>query len=168
MIRKVLIGFIVLFFCQTVFAQAPDWYLKLLQIKPLKSNESDVERIFGQLEVKNSFIDGGIGAVTYKTLNGQLYVTYAAGNCERSYDYNVVKGTVVKIHFKSDRFTKFSKFKINERDFQTRDDDAGWLYYFNKDVGIEYEVYRGKIDGVGLFPASEYDHLKCVNVKENR
>jgi hypothetical protein len=160
------------FFCAVIFfsfasisacAKEPGWFTKLKEIRIFQSTKADVERIFGYPTVNKSFIDGGIEVVNYETSDGKLHVVFSSGNCERPYDYRIAKGSVTSARFRTEKLTKISDFGFNKVDFETRNDDAGWVYYFNRQLGFEYETYRGMVGAVELMPTLENESLKCEN-----
>jgi hypothetical protein len=153
-----------------VMAQEPEWFKKLKQLKPLFTSKSDVENLFGNLKVKKQFIDKGIESVFYEAPEDAfLSLKYSAGDCStgKSYDYQTNKGNIIEaIYFLNKRSVNISKFLINKNEFETRKDDDDTLYYFNKELGIEFGTQRDEVIHVEFFPSSKYDYLKCERVSK--
>jgi len=140
-------------------AQEPIWLTKIKQIEPLKSTEKDVEKIFGK--PTDHFADMS----EYETEVGTLTVTYSEGKCSSNKDseYDVEKGTVVEIGLSVRKEVDFKSLNVNEVGFKKQFSfDAPGAYSFeNKQLGIDYSIGNGWLNGVTIYPAENYAYLNC-------
>jgi outer membrane protein assembly factor BamE (lipoprotein component of BamABCDE complex) len=169
--------FLLTLFAITLFyvsanADEPNWYLKLSQVKVLESSKQDVESLFGNPRITQSFENFGINFVFYETNEGEFTVQYSTGKCaakdpdpESSTEetYKVEKDKVLKVIFFPKKKLKFSKFKVDKSQvFETNLGEDPALHYINTKQGIDYIVVLGKVRGVELFIPVELDYLRCL------
>lgn len=148
----------ILLFCVTVMAwqsdKDPDWH----QVVPLRSTRADVERLLG------TSTSGGYSA-TYKLEEGNLFIVYSSGPCtpERAGGWNVPKDVVVQMSFSPKLKKRVSDLKLDQKKFRKVIDEhvGGVVYYINDDLGLMYEVQRGKVDVIYYEPGTKDKHLHC-------
>ena len=146
-------------------AQVPDWFQKVMQIKPFESSKADVERIFNDAKISKSFTDIGLEFVYYDVADGRLSLRYSLGKCSEISDavFDLEKGRVVRVHFTPDNvFVKLFKYKIDVKRFDAEyENDNPTLHYFDDESGISYSTQRKKLKGVQLYAPQKYLGLKC-------
>lgn len=160
--------FVIFISIQFAVAQEPEWFSKIKRIVPMESTEKDVEKIFGKPKSRNYQV------FKYETKQGLLRVEYSTGDCDHPAYYNVAKGIVVGLDFSLKEDFEFSKLSVDLSKFTKEySDDTENFSYRSSDLGMYFDVYVKKIEGVSyekspviltevsLYPPKKYDHLEC-------
>ncbi len=146
-----LLSLLMLMKCQ--FAKDPDWR----QIVPLRSTRTDVERLLGPSK-EAYFAD-------YTLEEGNLFIEYSSGPCrpERKGGWNVPNDVVVQMSFSPKLKRKVADLKLDPKRFRKVIDEhvGGVIYFINDDLGLTYEVQRGKVDAIYYEPGTKDEHLYC-------
>lgn len=161
---------LILFSASSVFAQTPDWFLKLKQIKVFQSSRQDVERVFENPESvysssKDSNEKGWGETVRYKTPDGQLRVFYSTGRCSETANkdgWNLDKDVVVSIEFRPVNRVKLSEFNLDLRTF-TREkviDTDGWFYQ-SMELGVDFGLSDGKLADIEYSSTPDLRKFDC-------
>jgi hypothetical protein len=163
-LTTLLAGAFILISGLSLYAQTPDWYIKLKQVKPVESTKTDVEKNFGVAD-KTRVIDGSTRIFSsYYLTDGWLTITYSNGKCQPNQDfgYDILKETVETVYFTAKKPVKLSFLRVNLKGFYSSwVSDVPVQIYTNYTTGIEYSVSRKSVRSVKLFPAAKYDNLRC-------
>jgi hypothetical protein len=126
-------------------------------IVPLHSTHADVERLIGKPELPGEVYD-------YEAERAS--VIYQRHTCEESKGegYNVPKGTVlfIRVNFKN-REKPMSEFPVDWSQYEKAEGGhvRGFAYYFNRDKGISYDIYEGRVVAVEYGGTTADAHLRC-------
>ncbi|HEX8424381.1 MAG TPA: hypothetical protein VF634_13270 [Pyrinomonadaceae bacterium] len=126
-------------------------------IVPLHSTRADVERLIGKPEMPGGFYDSEAERAS---------VFYQRHTCEESKGegYNVPKDTVlfIRVNFKN-RERAMSEFPVNWSQYVKTEGGhvRGYAYYSNRDKGISYETYEGRVVAVEYGGTTADAHLLC-------
>jgi hypothetical protein len=141
-------------------AQNLPWLEKMKRIEVLKSSETDVEKIFGKPTERFSIFGD------YELADGRLSFQYSRGKCsiDEDSEYDVEKGTIVKIHFQTGKMIKFKSLKLNLAGFKKRysSDATDTFTYENAALGISYVVSNGWLNSIFIEPSRNYAYLACT------
>jgi len=159
-----LIG-LVIFVSTFAEGQNPVWLDRLIQITPLKSSKQDVETVFGNPKIKESFEKRNVEFVYYDIPEGRITLEYSTGKCVPEYaaeTYKAEKGAVISIVVFPEDLPLFSKFSIKDMGLEKRrvSGDPGW-HYINDDTGIDFSVVNKHLVTVAIRPIEDYSYLKC-------
>lgn len=149
----------------SIYAQMPDWYIKLKQISPIVSTKADVEKFFGAAD-RTRIIDNSTRILSsYNLEDGWLSITYSNGECkaDQTAGYNIPKETVETVFFTTKKPIKLSLLKIKLKGFySSSEDDVEIQIFTNFDEGVEYAVSNKQAGSIKFFPARKYDSLRCA------
>jgi hypothetical protein len=149
--------------CSFAFAQTSFPELdKVKKIKLLESTREDVKRVFDTDKEKSD-------DDKYITENMYIYFYYSNGDCsDEVEEWNVSEGKVIEIHviFKDAEkpqtlkidLSKLDRIKTDEED---EEDDV--YTYYDKQKGVNYFVYKGKIGSIKLIPSEKNSPALCNN-----
>ncbi len=160
---KAVLLILVILAVPSAFGQIPDWYASLKTIEPRVSSKIEIEELFLNARVGKSFVYKGTESVYYETVDGELSVLYAAGNCpdERKEICDFEKDTVLEAIFFPKRKVRFSKLKLKMQylDFFVEDDNPT-EHYVDTKAGLDHDVQRKKLLHVKVFHPSMYEQVK--------
>lgn len=157
-----------------VNAQEPDWLVRLKnqkwmekvnQIKILKTNRIEAEKILGE---PDKFDSKTSNISEYYTLkHGRVWVQYTTKECT-STNGKVKKDSVEEFDFSLEddiSFTKLvSQLKIPLKQFEySRQSDNPGENYKNERLGIDISVQHNKVDSISFF-IPEHKNFNCVTI----
>lgn len=152
------------------FAQSPAVVLeKLKQVKFFESTSKDLENLFaGSEEIK--FTDENVSRLSTKKLS--FNIEYSNGNCDYEVeDWNVPEGKVTHIRIRFNRAIEPEDLGIDLsklRKEQMFTDSSEDFIYYDKNIGVSYDVCNGKIYYIEFFPPKENLPLLCSNKTERK
>lgn len=145
--------------CMTTVVKTEKW----CEITPLRSTQSDVERVIGKKA------DPGVSSARYELDQGTVYVLYSSGKCgDSGTRWNVPEGTVLEVSIYHKNEVALSSLNLNPNEFfESRGGDAkSFVNYFDPTRGIKYTVYEGGdvpvVRTTAYLPdASDYEVFLC-------
>ena len=155
----------------SIFAKEPDWYLKLKQIKILQSTKQDVENLFPSLKGRVSHKFKNSEEFHYIKNQETLFASYSLGMCSKDtsenekYAYDVKNDVLLYLSYTPQKPVKISELKLDLSSFGSYKDGTG-LTYYNFDLGIEYGVFKDKVESVEIFPTNSMKHLLCKTIED--
>lgn len=151
------------------FAQSPAVVLeKLKQVKFFESTREDVKRIFEGYQENPYRLD--VSHFPMKNMSFSVY--YSSGDCaDENEDWNTPVGKVTYIIFFLNKPVAPEELGVDlsplrkERMFLDSSED---FIYHDKNTGVNYDVCKGKIYSIDLFPPKENLPFLCANKTERR
>jgi len=135
----------------SVFAQKPDWFVKLQKLQKVYSTEKDVKRLFKSAKITFStppeqvWVGEILTRISeYELPEGKLSVFYSAGKCseKNKYGFDLDDGVILNYKFKSKISIEISKIKLNLKGYKyTIDKDGNYQTLENKKKGVLYMFY---------------------------
>ena len=126
-------------------------------IVPLHSTRADVERLLGKPDLQGD---------RYDYEDERVSIIYQRHSCEenKGEGFNVPIDTVlfIRVNFKNtDR--SLSDFPVDWTQYEKKEGGhvGGYAYYTNRDKGISYETYNGKVVAVEYGQTTVDAHLRC-------
>jgi len=149
-----------------VSAKDPEWLRTLKRVRPLRSNQFDIENLLGQKGKKyEGQADWYYYLVEYETTEGEWNVQYSTGKCssEKKEGFDVESGVVLDVSLILEEPVDFASLKLDLRRFEkTPESDTSNVFFTSYRSGIEYVRGRGNLlHSVRLFPAEKYKSLHC-------
>ncbi|MGI9036917.1 MAG: hypothetical protein ACR2GD_12895 [Pyrinomonadaceae bacterium] len=151
-------------------AQEPDWLVRLkhqkwmskvADLKLLKTNRAEAEKILGKPEEFDFKTNHYSEYYTIGT--GRIFLGYTTKECT-STDGKISKDTIEKISFSPKSDILFSKLKLPLKQFKhSRESDNPTEHYENEKTGIDVSVQYGKVDSID-FEIPEQKNYSCVTV----
>ncbi len=141
---------------------------KAREIKLLQSNRKDVKRILKGF--KHDKDEDNDYRQTFSTKNADIEITFSnAEDCseedsEKVWDVGEWQVTDVTIYVKTE--LRFENLRIETANFQKEqryDEDETAFVYYNKDLGIAFEVNDDEIETILLFSPNGSQSLLCDN-----
>ena len=141
------------------YAQSPFPELdKIKNIKLLESTREDVKKIFDDDEESEGD--------KYVTGNMYIYFFYSEGDCsDEVEEWNVPEDAVIEIHviFKDAEKPQTLKIDLSKFDRIKTDEEDDVYTYYDKQKGVNYFVYKGKIGSIKLIPSDKNSPALCNN-----
>jgi len=157
--NSIYISILIFLLVNGCFAQEAPWLKQIKRIDPLKSTEKDVAEIFGNPS------DRYTNSTSYKISEGEITFTYSEGKCgeNKDSDYDVEKGTVIKIYFYTPKNIKFKSLNVNLDGFNKEyaTDLTNTFSYENKKRGIRYSISYGRLVAIFISPSEKHIDLAC-------
>lgn len=157
----------ILFITNSIYSQELDGLVKVKSIKLLVSTIEDVASILGEPLEKERLSYGKY----YDLQDGRINVIYETGVCVTKIEngikevngWNVPEWTVISVSFTPKERISPKKLNITFNGFEKEEigDNVGAVAYRNDQLGIYYEVYKGKIETISFYPSNQFDYLHC-------
>lgn len=126
-------------------------------IIPLHSTRADVERLLGKPDMQGD---------RYDYEDERVSAIYQRHTCEESKGegFNIPIDTVlfISVNFKN-KDRSLSDFPVDWTQYEKKEGGhvGGYAYYTNRDKGISYETYNGKVVAVEYGGTRADAHLRC-------
>lgn len=131
----------------------------LWKITPFEMKISDLHNLF-DVQPENYRNE----KLKYKLEEGNLFVYYSKQRCSPT-DWgvwDVDEGTIVGVTFYPKKMKKTSYYKLKNSEMNKSFDDIGTAVYTNKEKGLLYTVYDGKVNQISFYPAQRFEKLRCA------
>jgi hypothetical protein len=131
-------------------------------IVPLHSTRDDVDRLIGSKKLRC----GGHSCL-YDLGEETVLVSYSGEQTckgdDASTGWKVPRETVIEInvHFKTERALSDLGFDLTRFERVENKEQPGWVYYRNREEGIEIEGGAKIATGINYFQRAEDNHLRC-------
>lgn len=156
----------------STYANEPEWYQKVKQIKLMTSTRHEVESLFNNPKFEETSKKNWSQKVYYQLEFGQMIVSYSTGKCSKERNmsgYDVVEDTVIRVILNLKKPINMIELDVDLSNFEKykeRDNDA-WIYT-NEDLGIQLTGSEKVIRDLEFFPWSKYEYLSCRSVLQQK
>lgn len=132
----------------------------LWKITPFKMKITELNTLF-DIKAEN-YTDNEL---KYELKEGNLFVVYSDEKCASTGwgKWDVSEGTIVGITFYPKKKRKPSFYKLDNSEMNKSLDDIGTEVFTNKEKGLLYTVYSGKVNEITLYPSQKFEKLRCGN-----
>lgn len=136
---------------------------KAKQIKLLESTREDVRRILADFE-HDAEDDSYIQEFTNKNVEIAVTLSLSADCDNPRSNWKVVKGIATKITLKPTAGLKIKEFDFTNFSKETNDEEnPDDYFYHNENEGISFEIEKGKIIEITLYPPKSKIGFLCEN-----